>query len=90
MELASISLTLCALLVVFLGGTVWIGIALFPEDGFSTAELLRRADIALYRAKVSGRSSFRFFEVAMDASILHRTLLEQRLRTAIAKAGIPI
>lgn len=29
MELASISLTLCALLVVFLGGTVWIGISLF-------------------------------------------------------------
>ncbi len=67
-----------------------IGIALFPEDGFSTAELLRRADIALYRAKVSGRSSFRFFEVAMDASILHRTLLEQRLRTAIAKNEVEV
>ena len=67
-----------------------IGIALFPEDGFSASELLRRADIALYRAKVSGRSSFRFFEVAMDASILHRTLLEQRLRNAITKDEVEV
>ncbi|MTI42301.1 EAL domain-containing protein [Roseibium hamelinense] len=62
-----------------------IGITIFPDDGYSATELLRRADIALYRAKTSGRSSFRFFEVDMDASILHRTLLEQRLRAAIKK-----
>jgi len=60
-----------------------IGISIFPDDGYSSAELLRRADIALYRAKNAGRSSFRFFEVEMDASILHRTLLEQRLRAAL-------
>jgi len=62
-----------------------IGIALYPHDGYSITELLRRADIALYRAKSSGRSTYRFFEVDMDASILHRTLLEQRLRRAIAE-----
>jgi len=61
-----------------------IGIALYPHDGHAISELLRRADIALYRAKSSGRSTYRFFEVDMDASILHRTLLEQRLRQAIA------
>jgi diguanylate cyclase (GGDEF)-like protein len=61
-----------------------IGIALYPHDGHAITELLRRADIALYRAKSSGRSTYRFFEVDMDASILHRTLLEQRLRRAIA------
>lgn len=60
-----------------------IGISIFPDDGYSATELLRRADIALYRAKTSGRSAFRYFEVDMDASILHRTLLEQRLRTAV-------
>ncbi|MEM5580874.1 EAL domain-containing protein [Roseibium sp. AS2] len=61
-----------------------IGIALYPNDGHAMTELLRRADIALYRAKSSGRSTYRFFELDMDASILHRTLLEQRLRQAIA------
>jgi diguanylate cyclase (GGDEF)-like protein len=60
-----------------------IGIALYPHDGHAITELLRKADIALYRAKSSGRSTYRFFEVDMDASILHRTLLEQRLRRAI-------
>ncbi len=62
-----------------------IGIAMYPHDGHAITELLRRADIALYRAKSSGRSTYRFFEVDMDASILHRTLLEQRLRRAISE-----
>lgn len=61
-----------------------IGISIFPDDGYSPKELLRRADIALYRAKRSGRSNFRFFELEMDASILHRTLMEQRLRLALS------
>ncbi|WP_417685308.1 putative bifunctional diguanylate cyclase/phosphodiesterase [Roseibium sp.] len=67
-----------------------IGIALFPDDGYSVTELLRRADIALYRAKTSGRSVFRFFELEMDAAILHRTLLEQRLRSALAAREIEV
>jgi len=65
-----------------------IGIALYPNDGHAITELLRRADIALYRAKSSGRSTYRFFEIDMDASILHRTLLEQRLRQAIAEREV--
>ncbi|WP_338052208.1 putative bifunctional diguanylate cyclase/phosphodiesterase [Roseibium polysiphoniae] len=67
-----------------------IGISVFPDDGFSVSELLRRADIALYRAKTSGRSVYRFFEMEMDASILHRTLLEQRLRSALAEDEIQV
>ncbi|WP_299811210.1 EAL domain-containing protein [uncultured Roseibium sp.] len=67
-----------------------LGIALYPHDGHAITELLRRADIALYRAKSSGRSTYRFFEVEMDASILHRTLLEQRLRQAIPEDRINV
>ncbi len=67
-----------------------IGIALYPLDGHAITELLRRADIALYRAKSSGRSTYRFFEVDMDASILHRTLLEQRLRRAISEKEVRV
>ncbi len=67
-----------------------IGIALYPHDGHAITELLRRADIALYRAKSSGRSTYRFFEVDMDASILHRTLLEQRLRQAISNNEVKV
>ena len=67
-----------------------IGIAVYPEDGYSASELLRRADIALYRAKTSGRSAFRYFEMEMDASILHRTLLEQRLRAAMSAGDVHV
>lgn len=67
-----------------------IGISLYPHDGHAITELLRRADIALYRAKSSGRSTYRFFEVDMDASILHRTLLEQRLRRAIEDEDVKV
>lgn len=67
-----------------------IGISIFPEDGHSSSELLRRADIALYRAKSSGRASYRYFEVEMDASVLHRTLLEQRLRNALAEDDLQV
>lgn len=67
-----------------------IGIALYPHDGHAITELLRKADIALYRAKSSGRSTYRFFEVDMDASILHRTLLEQRLRRAIENDEVKV
>ena len=47
---------------------VSIGIALFPQDGRSEIEILRRADIALYRAKdEKPKSASRFFDADMDA-----------------------
>jgi len=43
-----------------------IGIALSPGDGTTGEELLRNADMALYRAKQDGRGVYRFFEPEMD------------------------
>ena len=63
-----------------------IGIALTPEDGADPAELLRKADIALYRAKGQGRSALQFFEAEMDAHVRERDHIERELRSAI-KAG---
>ncbi len=60
-----------------------IGIALTPQDGSSPAELLRKADIALYRAKEHGTSAMRFFEPEMDARVRERHHLESELRKAI-------
>ncbi|MDF3813477.1 MULTISPECIES: diguanylate cyclase [Rhodopseudomonas] len=42
-----------------------VGIALSPRDGTTPDELLRKADAALYRAKESGRSAYRFYESGM-------------------------
>ncbi len=60
-----------------------IGIAVAPQDGTDPEELIRRADIALYRAKSAGRGAFRFFETEMDAEVKKRAQIERDLRQAI-------
>ena len=62
-----------------------IGIALAPADGADPDQLLKNADLALYRAKQDGRGTYRFFEAAMDARAQARRLLELELRAAIAR-----
>jgi diguanylate cyclase (GGDEF)-like protein len=61
-----------------------IGIAVAPNDGLDPDQLLRNADIALYRAKADGRGAYRFFEPEMDARMQARRTLELDLRKAIA------
>src|SRR6202007_747312 len=60
-----------------------IGIALAPDDGRAPDELLKNADLALYRAKADGRGPFRFFEAEMDARMQARRRLELDLRKAL-------
>jgi diguanylate cyclase (GGDEF)-like protein/PAS domain S-box-containing protein len=61
-----------------------IGIAVSPTDGVDADRLLRNADLALYRAKSDGKSTFRFFEHEMDAKAQARRQLEVDLRAALA------
>lgn len=60
-----------------------IGIALVPSDASTLEEVMRKADIALYRAKAERRSALRFFEPQMDARVQERAVLERALRVAI-------
>jgi diguanylate cyclase (GGDEF)-like protein len=62
-----------------------VGIALWPANGLNADELLKNADLALYRAKADGRGTFRFFEPEMDEQVKARRGLELELRTALAK-----
>ena len=64
---------------------VSIGISLAPEDGKNPDELLKKADLALYRAKEDGRGTYRFFETGMDARAQARRLLELDLRAALQR-----
>ncbi|HLZ65194.1 MAG TPA: EAL domain-containing protein [Aliidongia sp.] len=75
------------------GGTihrvgVGIGIALLPIDASTPEEAMRRADVALYRAKAERRSAMRFFEEGMDLQVRERAALEQALRTSIEAGAI--
>jgi diguanylate cyclase (GGDEF)-like protein/PAS domain S-box-containing protein len=63
---------------------VSIGIALAPDDGLDPNELIRKADMALYKAKADGRNRYCFFEPEMDARMQARRQLEMDLRKGIA------
>jgi diguanylate cyclase (GGDEF)-like protein len=63
--------------------TASIGITLFQGAGASVEDLLKQADLAMYRSKESGRNAWRFFDPQMEATIRERTLLEGELRVAI-------
>ncbi|GCL73232.1 bifunctional diguanylate cyclase/phosphodiesterase [Paenibacillus naphthalenovorans] len=60
-----------------------MGIALFPSDGRDPDELLKRADMALYAVKDSGRNGVSFFHSDMEERSLERILLENELKKAI-------
>lgn len=61
-----------------------VGIALAPGDGSDPDTLLKRADLALYKSKVDGRGTFRFFEGEMDARMQARRAMEINIRKAMA------
>jgi diguanylate cyclase (GGDEF)-like protein len=65
-----------------------IGICLLPFQGNTPEETMRRADVALYKAKADRRSSLRFFNQEMDENVRERELLERELREAIAREQI--
>ena len=60
-----------------------IGIAMYPDDGANSEELIKNADIALYKAKLDGRGTCRSFEAGMDARLQERRRLEVDLQHAV-------
>ena len=69
---------------------VSLGIALAPTDGISADQVLKNADLALYRAKADGRATYRFFEPAMDAQMQARRHLELDLRRAMVSQELTL
>ncbi len=69
---------------------VSIGIAIAPTDGKDADQLLKNADLAMYRAKADGRGSYCFFEAEMDARIQARRALETELRNALNEGQLQL
>jgi diguanylate cyclase (GGDEF)-like protein len=70
--------------------SVSCGISWGPEQSEDPGELLRRADIALYRAKQRGRGRYRRFTPDMDASVKLRREMEMELRLAITRGELSV
>ncbi|MCI4680341.1 EAL domain-containing protein [Rhodoblastus acidophilus] len=62
---------------------VTVGVAHFPADGADPSNLLRNADLALYRAKHDRRGTFRLFEPEMDREACERWQFESDLSVAL-------
>ena len=60
-----------------------VGIAMGPDDGHNPEQLVRNADLGLYRAKNDGRGTFWFFEPEMNEQMLARHVLEKDMRKAL-------
>ncbi len=67
-----------------------VGVAVVSDAEQGQAELLRQADVALYRAKEAGRGRFCFFEPEMDAALRLRKGLERDLRTALDNEALTV
>lgn len=63
--------------------TTSIGISVFPEDGTTSEELLKTADLALYQSKDGGRNSLNFFSSNLKTRASLELQLEEELRNAL-------
>lgn len=67
---------------------VGIGISMFPFPEVTSEETMRRADVALYKAKADQKSSMHFFDDELDRHVLEREFMERELRSAIMAEDI--
>ncbi|WP_047170368.1 EAL domain-containing protein [Novosphingobium sp. Rr 2-17] len=67
-----------------------VGIALCPDDGATSDDLIRNADLALYAAKGRGRGRHHFYDDNLHSDAKERQQLEQDLRDAIATGALEL
>ena len=67
-----------------------IGISICDAQSTDPDDLIRNADLALYRSKYDGKNTYRFFEKAMDELAQARRLLENDLRTALTESHLEL
>lgn len=72
------------------GVTASLGITVAPRDGNEIDALLKNADLAMYRAKDSGRATFRFFDPSMNESVLEQMRIGSALRSALARDELQV
>ncbi|HJS14355.1 MAG TPA: EAL domain-containing protein [Rheinheimera sp.] len=64
--------------------SVSAGISIYPDDASSAEDLMRHADVAMYKAKQEGRNRFSFFSDELETALLQRHQLEKVIRQALS------
>jgi diguanylate cyclase (GGDEF)-like protein len=67
-----------------------VGVARFGVDATDVAELMHRADVAMYRAKTAGRNRYSFYDAELDRTLEERRTLVRDLRAAITEGGLSL
>lgn len=70
--------------------TISLGISLYPNDAYGATELLKNADLALYRAKDLGRDRFQFFIPEMRASFERSYQLHRDIQRALSNGELEL
>lgn len=65
--------------------TTSVGVTLAPSDGDTVSRLMRNADLAMYRAKATGKDMFQYYSKDMNLAMLHKLNLEKELRKALER-----
>lgn len=70
--------------------TTSIGVCMFPDDGENSEELMKKADIAMYDAKSSGRNAYQFYNSEINARTIKRHRMEGFLRKAVGRGELEL
>ena len=63
--------------------SISVGVAIYPEDGADFETLMKKADMAMYRAKDAGRNTYRFFNAGMNSEVVEQITMHAGLRRAL-------
>jgi diguanylate cyclase (GGDEF)-like protein len=65
--------------------TTSLGVCMCPEDGQDTDDIVKKADIAMYHAKSTGRNNVQFYDMDMDQNASRRFVISNSLRRGLEK-----
>jgi len=70
--------------------TISIGISIFPQDSSYMNDLLKFADLAMYKSKAKGKNTYTFFEQSLGESYTRKSLIEDQLKESIKNNELSI
>lgn len=67
-----------------------IGISMYPDDGSTIDELMKKADIAMYDAKGTARNTYQFYNAEINDRTMKRQEMESFLRQAVGRGELEL